>query len=239
MSEAGRAAALSMSLVVQQQTAAPVRNGCSNNYSHKGNSRQSVGRMQFPSHQSSLPAASLPVVTPQPLSYSHGMNWSLPPPPQFPTAPTYPSYGQTPFYSHQQPSSSLGYPNLSQLSYQQLLSMTVPNTFFPTSSVSSQPPYYGHQPSPPLGSAPSHWNGAGHGQFNGSSPAGVSAGYHHNKEIKPQVASSSSQSYFCEPCDKEFTAFTSYQAHLQTHEKCTHPDCNFSGSKKVCYALYM
>lgn len=50
--------------------------------------------------------------------------------------------------------------------------------------------------------------------------------------------SKEAQTWFCEPCDKEFTQLPNYEAHCATHEKCRHPGCNFSGTKKVVIAHY-
>jgi len=44
--------------------------------------------------------------------------------------------------------------------------------------------------------------------------------------------------FYCEPCDKEFGNKGSYLAHTANHEQCRHPDCNFSGTKKVVIAHY-
>ena len=44
--------------------------------------------------------------------------------------------------------------------------------------------------------------------------------------------------YYCEPCDKEFTQITAYQAHTNTHEPCSHPGCTFTASKKVVIAHF-
>jgi hypothetical protein len=44
--------------------------------------------------------------------------------------------------------------------------------------------------------------------------------------------------YYCESCDKEFTNQGSYDAHCANHEQCRHPDCTFSGTKRVVIAHY-
>jgi hypothetical protein len=46
------------------------------------------------------------------------------------------------------------------------------------------------------------------------------------------------QTWFCEPCDKEFTQLSNYEAHCATHETCRHPGCTFNGTKKVVIAHY-
>ena len=46
------------------------------------------------------------------------------------------------------------------------------------------------------------------------------------------------QIFYCEPCDKEFKNIKGYNAHIQTHEGCKHPGCQFSASKKVVIAHY-
>ena len=47
-----------------------------------------------------------------------------------------------------------------------------------------------------------------------------------------------SESLYCEPCDKDFTTASSFEAHCKTHEPCRHPGCNFSASKKVVIAHF-
>lgn len=44
--------------------------------------------------------------------------------------------------------------------------------------------------------------------------------------------------WYCEPCDKEFHQYSAFNAHMSTHEKCRHPDCKFSASKKVVIAHF-
>ena len=56
-----------------------------------------------------------------------------------------------------------------------------------------------------------------------------------DKEIEGKTAK---QVWYCEPCDKEFTQLSNYEAHCITHEKCRHPGCEFSGTKKVVIAHY-
>lgn len=46
------------------------------------------------------------------------------------------------------------------------------------------------------------------------------------------------QIFHCEPCEKDFPNEKAYQAHLQTHEKCSHPGCTFQGTKKVVSTHY-
>ena len=43
---------------------------------------------------------------------------------------------------------------------------------------------------------------------------------------------------FCEPCDKEFTSKASFDAHINTHEKCQQPGCAFSATRKVVAAHF-
>lgn len=49
-----------------------------------------------------------------------------------------------------------------------------------------------------------------------------------SNETKP-----SQQVIYCEPCDKEFRVRSAYDTHLATHERCSHPGCVFSASKKA------
>jgi hypothetical protein len=61
-------------------------------------------------------------------------------------------------------------------------------------------------------------------------------------QAQPRVQISSpsvpSQTYYCEPCDKEFAHADAYKAHMDNHEKCSHPGCNFVGTKKVLIAHF-
>jgi len=50
---------------------------------------------------------------------------------------------------------------------------------------------------------------------------------------------SEQQLWYCEPCDKEFTQLSAYTAHTATHEKCQHPGCSYSGTRKVVSAHFL
>lgn len=63
-----------------------------------------------------------------------------------------------------------------------------------------------------------------------------SSSIHHAPPVVP--SSSTSEVLFCEPCDKEFSTASSFEAHCKTHEPCRHPGCNFSASKKVVIAHF-
>ncbi|KAJ1403080.1 hypothetical protein B484DRAFT_405212 [Ochromonadaceae sp. CCMP2298] len=54
----------------------------------------------------------------------------------------------------------------------------------------------------------------------------------------PTTATPGMQSWFCEPCDKEFSAVTAFDAHVATHEACPHPGCPFSATKKAVSAHF-
>eukprot|EP00981_Chlorochromonas_danica_P013703 scaffold6743_cov158-Ochromonas_danica.AAC.3 len=43
----------------------------------------------------------------------------------------------------------------------------------------------------------------------------------------------------CEACAKDFPSSSALQAHLDTHEACSHPSCTFSASKKVLQAHFL
>ena len=49
---------------------------------------------------------------------------------------------------------------------------------------------------------------------------------------------SSSSTFYCEPCDKEFVSTSALDTHLKSHESCSHPGCCFSGTRKVVSAHY-
>jgi hypothetical protein len=57
---------------------------------------------------------------------------------------------------------------------------------------------------------------------------------HHSRDsyCKPHEPTS-----YCEPCDKEMP-LSAYNAHIASHEKCHHPNCTFSATKKVVSAHY-
>lgn len=44
--------------------------------------------------------------------------------------------------------------------------------------------------------------------------------------------------FFCEPCEKEFFNRNAFEAHKNTHEKCNHPGCSFSATKKLVVAHF-
>eukprot|EP01036_Dinobryon_divergens_P025999 gene25999-34599_t len=60
-----------------------------------------------------------------------------------------------------------------------------------------------------------------------------SSSIHHAPPVVP-----TSEVLFCEPCDKEFSTASSFEAHCKTHEPCRHPGCTFSASKKVVVAHF-
>ncbi len=51
--------------------------------------------------------------------------------------------------------------------------------------------------------------------------------------------SHNSTTFYCEPCDKEFTAQDAFEAHKAMHENCGHPGCTFNGTKKVVNAHFL
>ena len=60
----------------------------------------------------------------------------------------------------------------------------------------------------------------------------------HSSPPPTQININSKSLHYCEPCDKEFTTVSSFDAHNKTHEICRHPGCNFSASKKVIIAHF-
>lgn len=46
------------------------------------------------------------------------------------------------------------------------------------------------------------------------------------------------EKFYCDPCDKEFTQKSQYDAHLSTHEVCKFQGCLFQASKKVVSAHF-
>lgn len=102
-------------------------------------------------------------------------------------------------------------------------------------------------PMPPQG-MPLNWNG--HHMEAYSSSANINL---HNKSntfnkmqakgglnypSQSKADNSPAQVLHCEPCDKEFTSFSAFDAHKKTHEPCTHPGCSFTASKKVVIAHF-
>ena len=67
-----------------------------------------------------------------------------------------------------------------------------------------------------------------------TSSTGSPSAYFFNKPVDHTESSL----YYCESCDKEFNTKGSYDAHCANHEQCRHPDCTFSGTKRVVIAHY-
>lgn len=53
-----------------------------------------------------------------------------------------------------------------------------------------------------------------------------------------QTPSRKREAFYCDSCEKEFFNRNAFEAHNNTHEKCSHPGCNFSASKKLVVAHY-
>ncbi len=52
------------------------------------------------------------------------------------------------------------------------------------------------------------------------------------------IISSATGTFRCEPCDKELLSADSFDAHVATHEQCSHAGCAFSATKKVLSAHF-
>lgn len=75
-------------------------------------------------------------------------------------------------------------------------------------------------------------------QYSQSPAYGKSQKYVANKITNCAPMPAVSQIHFCEACDKEFHQLDAYNTHIGTHEKCTHPGCEFSATRKVVSAHY-
>eukprot|EP01032_Pedospumella_encystans_P014240 gene14240-16370_t len=61
---------------------------------------------------------------------------------------------------------------------------------------------------------------------------------HPRAPAAPVPVVETSGQWYCEPCDKEFTQLGAFEAHKNTHEKCNHPGCAFSATRKVVQAHF-
>lgn len=52
-------------------------------------------------------------------------------------------------------------------------------------------------------------------------------------------APTEAQTWYCEPCDKEFTQESAFTAHNAAHEKCQHAGCTFVGTRKIVSAHFL
>ena len=127
--------------------------------------------------------------------------------------------------------------------------------FFPAPPPPQHPPRY-HGINPPLPPPCPRWPP---GTFGGRpstpyqlQPADRYLGSHPGNDIRlsryehvsidssPRVSVSkkSIENFYCDPCDKEFTQKSQYDAHLSTHEVCKFQGCSFQASKKVVSAHF-
>lgn len=66
----------------------------------------------------------------------------------------------------------------------------------------------------------------------------ITAPKHSTSRPTSVATPTASESFFCDPCDKEFTQKSAYDAHMNSHEMCQYEGCTFSASKKVVVAHY-
>lgn len=55
-------------------------------------------------------------------------------------------------------------------------------------------------------------------------------------DLEPQQEEKEAYHSYCEACEKDFASSTAWDAHLAAHDKCSHPGCEFSATKKVLSA---
>lgn len=135
----------------------------------------------------------------------------------YPGAFPAPQMGYAP-YSASAPAMYGGPPIYSSQNYP----MTVPqHNFYPNTVSHTQLPVYSH------GSRPSAYAQGKPKSF--TQP---------RAPVAPTPVVDTSGQWYCEPCDKEFTQLGAFEAHKNTHEKCSHPGCPFSATRKVVQAHF-